>query len=99
MTQRRVHFYNVRLSDRDAWFGATGAALFNGLGMLLEIGMIGNIPGTSAKPAAAGAVAVILLIVLFIRRQRPSVRLASVLYMINTAAVATVLVATNMQFA
>src|SRR5262249_3126267 len=35
--ERTVRFYNIRLSERDAWFGAIAAALFNALGMLLEL--------------------------------------------------------------
>jgi hypothetical protein len=93
-------FYNVRLSERDAWFGATVAALFNASGMLLEVAVIRRIPGMSAKPAAMSAlIGLILLSVLFVRRNRPSVRWASVLFVVNTAAVITVLLMTNLQFA
>src|SRR3954465_7750684 len=78
-----IGFYNVRLSARDAWIGATAAAFFNALGMLLEIAIIRRVPGISAKPAGISTfVAVILLIVLYIRRKSPSVHLAYFLYMV-----------------
>jgi len=93
-------FYNTRLSPRDAWFGATVAAWFHGLGMLLELAIIRNIPGVSATPAVISAtVALMLLVVLYSRRKTPSVQLASIIYLINSASVVTVLILTNVQFA
>ena len=93
-------FYNVRLSERDAWLAATVAALFTAIGMLLEIAIVKNAPGVSAKPAGIGAfVALLLLLVLFLRRKTPSRRWASVIYLINIACVITVLLLTNLQFA
>jgi hypothetical protein len=98
--QRRIPFYKVRLSEREAWLGSTVAALFNALGMLMEIALVGKIPGVSAKPAAISAFAgLILLIVLFIRRKAPSVTWATVIYAVNTASVVISLVMTNLQFA
>jgi hypothetical protein len=95
-----VPFYRVRLSARDAWFGTTVAALFNMLGMLLEMGMIRNIPGISPTPAALSSlVGLMILAVLFIRRKTPSVRWASVLYLLNTASVVTVFALSDLQFA
>src|SRR5262245_34299103 len=80
---RVPRFYNVRLSDRDAWLAASVAALFTAIGMLLEIAIVENAPGVSAKPAGIGAfVAFLLLLVLFLRRRTPSVRWASVVYLI-----------------
>jgi hypothetical protein len=97
---RTSRFYNIRLSERDAWFGATVAALFTAIGMLLEVAIVRKIPRISAKPAEVSAfVALLLLIFLFIRRKTPSVRWASVVYLVNTASVITVLVLTNLQFA
>jgi hypothetical protein len=97
---RATGFYNIRLSERDAWFGATVAALFNALGMLLEVAVIRNIPGISAKSAGISAfVALLLLMVLFIWRKTPSVKAASIIYLVNTASVVTVLLLTNLQFA
>ena len=97
---RATGFYNVRLSERDAWFGATVAALFNALGMLLEFAVVRKIPGISAKPAGISAfVALLLLMVLFTRRKTPSVQGASIIYLVNTASVITVLLLTNLQFA
>jgi hypothetical protein len=97
---RASRFYNIRLSERDAWFGATVAALFTAVGMLLEVAIVRKIPRISAKPAEVSAfVALLLLIFLFIHRKTPSVRWASVVYLVNTASVITVLVLTNLQFA
>jgi hypothetical protein len=97
---QKLHFYNVRLSERSAWFGVTVAALFNVLGMLLEIGITREAPGVSARPAVVSAlVGLVLLIVLFIRRKTPSVKWGNVVYLINTAAVATTLLSTNLAFA
>jgi hypothetical protein len=99
-SDRATAFYNIRLSERDAWFGATVAALFNALGMLLEVATVRKIPGISAKPAGISAfVALLLLTVLFIRRKTPSVQGASIIYLVNTASVITVLLLTNLQFA
>jgi len=97
---RAPRFYNVRLPELDAWWGATVAALFTAIGMLLEIAIAKNAPGVSAKPAGIGAfVAFLLLLVLFLRRKTPSGRWASVIYLINIACVITVLLLTNLQFA
>jgi hypothetical protein len=97
---RASRFYNIRLSERDAWFGATVAALFTAVGMLLEVAIVRKIPGISPRPPEISAfVALLLLIFLFIRRKTPSVRWASVVYLVNTASVITVLVLTNLQFA
>lgn len=97
---RASRFYNIRLSERDAWFGATVAALFTAVGMLIEVAIVRKIPGVSAKPAEVSAfVALLLLIFLFIRRTTPSVRSASVVYLVNCVSVITVLLLTNLQFA
>jgi hypothetical protein len=62
-----LRFYHVRLSDRDAWFSAAVAALFNALGMLLEIQISRRTPGMSAKlPALSALVGLLLLLMLFI---------------------------------
>src|SRR5262245_20628759 len=92
-------FYNVRLSPRDAWFGVTMAALFNAVGMSIEIGVIRRIPGISATSSVISAlVGAALLVVLFVRRKRPSVAWANVIYLINTASVVAALLFTNVQF-
>jgi len=93
-------FYRAHLSDRDAWFGATLAALLNALGMLLELALVRKIPGVSPRPAAMSAmVGLALLMMLVIRRKAPSRKLASVIYSFNTASVVTALLWTNLQFA
>jgi len=99
-SEQAFRFYKVRLCEHDAWFGATVAALFNALGMLLEIAIVRKIPGVSAKPATVSAlVGLMLLLVLFIQRKRPSHRWASLVFSVNTASVAIALLSTNLQFA
>jgi hypothetical protein len=98
--ERTVRFYNIRLSERDAWLGAIVAALFNALGMLLELVIVKSTPGISPKPAAISAlIALMLLVVLFIWRKTPSVKWASIVYSVTTVSVVTVLLLSNVQFA
>jgi hypothetical protein len=93
-------FYQVRLSDRDAWFGASVAAIFNGLGMLIEIAIIRGIPGISTRPAEISAgFATIHLIILFINRHRPSVKWAYVSYLLTTVSVVIPPLFTDLRFA
>jgi hypothetical protein len=93
-------FYQVRLPAGDAWFGATMAALFNAFGMLIEVAIVKEISGVSAEPAAISALlALILLLVLFLRRKRPSVKWAYIAYSFTTVSVITVLLLTNLHFA
>jgi len=95
-----IHFYSIRLAPHDAWSGALVAVLFNGLGMFLEIAIIRRTPGISTDPAIFSiAVALVLLAALLFRRKNPSTKHACIIYLINTAAVATVLLATNSDFA
>jgi hypothetical protein len=99
-TDRPPRFYNVRLSESDAWHGTSVAALFNALGMLIEIAIIRQIPNVTSIPAAVSvSVGVVLLATLFVRRKRPSVKLASFLYLVNAASVITALLFTNTEFA
>jgi hypothetical protein len=100
VSEPMLRFYNVRLSAPVAWFGATMAVLFNGLGMLLEVAIIREVHGVSVRPPAiSGVVALILLLALFIRRKRPSVKWAARIYLVNSAAVSMALLMTNVQFA
>jgi hypothetical protein len=93
-----VHFYNARLSARDAWLAATIAVLFNALGMLVDFAIVRKNPGIPARPLAISAiVAVILVLVLLIRRKSPSVKWAALIYLVNSAAVTFALVSTNLQ--
>jgi hypothetical protein len=88
------------LSERDAWFGASVAAFFNAVGMLIEIAIIRRVPGISTRPAVVSAiVAVILLVILWIWRKTPSVNWAYVAYSITTVSVITVLHQTNLPLA
>jgi len=93
-------FYKVRLSAQDAWFGAIIAVLFNALGMLLEIEIIRKTPGVPVNPAILSFIVALALLAALLRwRKTPSVRWANIIYVINTAAVLTVLLATNTGFA
>jgi hypothetical protein len=95
-----VHFYNARLSPRDAWLAATIAVLFNALGMFIELEIIRKNPSVSLWPAEISSfVAVILLLLLLMWRERPSVKWAAIIYMLNSAAVAFALFETNLRFA
>jgi hypothetical protein len=68
--------------------------------MLLELAIIRKIPGISPEPAAVSAfIALMLLTVLFLKRKTPSVKWASLIYLVNTASVVTMLLSTNLQFA
>jgi hypothetical protein len=97
---RTYRFYKVRLSEREAWLGATVAALFNALGMLLHIALNRKVPGVSSTSVVISAsVGLMLLIMLFIGRNKPSLKWASVAYVLNTASVVTALLWTNRQFA
>jgi hypothetical protein len=99
-SERPSRFYNVHLSEQDAWLGTTAAVLFNALGMLLEIALVRKSPGVSAGSSfLSGLVALALLVVLFVRRKSPSVKWASVLYLVNAGFVIMALVSTNLQFA
>ena len=99
-SDRRPRFYQVRLSERDAWFGATVAAAFNALGMLFQIAIVRRTPAISEKPEIISAlVALILFIGLFAWRKTPSVKWASIAYSATTVSVVTVLLLTNLQFA
>ena len=99
-SRRRYRWYKVRLSEREAWAGASIAALFNSLGMLLEIALDRKIPGISPIPAVVSAsIGVALLALLLIGRKRPSLLWASVAFSVNTASVVTALLLTNRQFA
>jgi len=97
--ERAICFYNVRLSPRDAWFGATAAASFNTLGMWLEVAIVRRVGIPATAPVISSLIGLAILLVLFTRRNAPSVRWASFLYLINTASVATALLWTNPQFA
>ncbi len=96
---RSSHFYNVRLSPRDAWLGATAAASFNTLGMGIEVALVRKMGIPVAAPMASSLVGLALLVILYLWRRTPSVRWASVLFLINAASVISALLWTNLQFA
>jgi hypothetical protein len=99
-SRRRYRFYKVRLSEREAWTGSAIAALFNALGMLLEIVIVRKVPGISPTPALiSAAIGFTLLALLLIGRKKPSRLWASVAFSVNTASVVTALQVTNRQFA
>ncbi len=90
----------VRLPDRDAWFGATIAALFNAVGMLIEIEIIRKFPGVPTRPAElSGLFAVLLLIVLFFERRTPSMARANIIYSLTTISIVAVFLSINPRLA
>jgi hypothetical protein len=96
----RKRFYQVRMPASSAWAGATTAALFNALGMVIELAIVRRTPGVPAKPAAISAiVALILLIVLVRTRRTPSVKWATIAYLVTTVSVVSVVMHTNLRFA
>jgi hypothetical protein len=96
----RKRLYQIRLPARSAWAGASTAALFTALGMLIELAIIRRTPGVPAKPAAISAiVALILLIVLVLKRKTPSVKWATIAYLVTTVSVVSVVMNTNLRFA
>src|SRR5262245_4456809 len=100
LERRPLRFYNVHVSAKEAWLGAAFAASFNLLGMLLEMAVIGRFPGISRRPAlVSAALALLMLLFLFIRRKTPSAGWAAVIYSLVTASVIVVLLSTNLQFA
>ena len=100
LERQPLHFYNVRLSAKEAWLGAAFAASFNLIGMLLEVAVIGRFPGISKRPAlVSAALALLMLLFLFIRRKTPSTGWAGIIYSLVTANVLAVLLSTNLQFA
>lgn len=95
-----VRLYQVRLPAREAWFGATVAAIFTAVGMLIELAIIGSVPGVPRRPAELCAVfGAILVLALFVQRKRPSIKWASISYLMTTVSVVTVLLLTNLRFA
>jgi hypothetical protein len=96
---RPARFFNVQLSPRDAWLGATAAASFNMLGMWIEVAIVRKLGVPVTAPIVSSLVGLALLVVLYVWRHAPSVRWASVLYLINTSSVIAALLWTNPQFA
>jgi hypothetical protein len=95
-----LRFHQVRLSDRSAWVGATFAALFNALGMLVQIAIMRDVPGISTRPAVLSALAALILFIgLLARRNSPSVKWAYLAFSFTTVSVITVLVLSNLNFA
>jgi hypothetical protein len=87
------------MEARTSWRGVTIAAVL-ALGSPVELLIGKDVKGMSAwPPLLAGAVGLVLLVFLFVRRHRPSRRLAGGLFLLNTAAVVISLYASNQHFA
>ncbi len=67
--------------------------------MWLEVAIVRRVGIPETAPMMSSLVGLALLLVLFIRRNAPSVRWASFLFLVNTASVVTALLWTNPQFA
>jgi hypothetical protein len=75
------------LATRHAWRGAFVAALLNAVGMSVDFLLARDIPKVSIYPFAMSAlVGIGLIVFLLIRRQQATVRLGSVVFLLNTVA-------------
>jgi hypothetical protein len=75
------------LATRHAWRGAFVAAALNAVGMSVDFLLARDIPRVSIYPFAMSAlVGIGLVVFLLIRRQRATVRLGSVVFLLNTVA-------------
>jgi hypothetical protein len=71
-----------------SWRGALVACALNAIGMPLDMLMSRNIPNMPLwPPLASSAAGLILMIVLVARHQRPTTRLSSTVFLLNTAAI------------
>jgi hypothetical protein len=76
------------LATRHAWRGAFVAAALNAVGMSVDFLLARDIPKVSIYPFAMSAlVGIGLIVFLLIRRQRATVRLGSVVFLLNTVAI------------
>jgi hypothetical protein len=76
------------LAAKHAWRGAFFAAVLNALGMSVDYLAARDIPTLSIYPFAMSAlVGIGLIVFLLIRRQRATVRLGSVVFLLNTVAI------------
>ena len=76
------------LATRHAWRGAFFAAALNAGGMSVDAFLARGIPGMPTYPNVMSAVVGIgLMLFLLIRRQRATVRLGSIAFLINTGAI------------
>jgi hypothetical protein len=76
------------LATRHAWRGAFAAAALNTVGMSVDFVLARDIPKVSIYPFAMSAlVGIGLIVFLLIRRQQATVRLGSVVFLINTVAI------------
>lgn len=77
---------SLDLDARHAWRGALVAAALNAVGMPFDYFLARNVPGMPFYPSALSALAAAaLIVVLLIRRRRPTVRLGSTVFLLNTA--------------
>jgi hypothetical protein len=76
------------VAARHAWRGAFVAAALNAVGMSVDFLLARDIPTVSIYPFAMSAlVGIGLIVLLLIRRQRATVRLGSVVFLLNTVAI------------
>jgi hypothetical protein len=85
---------------RVAWRGATVAVALNIGGMTMDLAIARQVPGVPLWPNVASAlVGAALLVVVIGRWRRPSVRLGSILYLVNDSAVVMALWFTSRAYA
>ena len=71
---------------RNAWRGALWACGLNAVGMPLDILIARGVPNMPRwPPLASGAAGVLLMLVLFAHRRRPTARLAGTTFLVNIA--------------
>jgi hypothetical protein len=76
------------LAARHAWRGAIVAAALNAVGMPGDYLLARDIPDMPLYPSVMSAlIGAILIVLLWVRRRRATVRLGSVVFLVNTAAI------------
>jgi hypothetical protein len=85
---------------RVAWRGTTVAVVLNIVGMIMDLAIAREVPSVPVWPNIASALAgAALLAVVVVWRRRPSVRLGSIIYLLNSSAVVMALSFTSGAYA
>jgi len=87
---------SLDLAARHAWRGALAAAILNATGMSADFLLARTIPSMPVYPYATSVgVGIALTLFLLIRRQRPTVRLGSAVFMVNNIVILAALWVTS----
>ena len=96
----RPRFYNASLPLQSAWLGTIVAVSLNAVGMLIELKIGSNVAGMPKWPAVGSSiVGICLFVILMVRRKNMTLRLATIVYLINCLTVVTCLLFTNPYYA